>query len=104
MAEYTLSPQAIRDLAELEDFLSEREGEDRALAVIARQHRAMASLTQYPGMGRRRRDLLGAPLAFPVRSWMIFYRPTPDRTGIEIIRVIDGHRDIQLILGWSKRI
>ena len=100
---YVLSEEAIRDLAQLQLFLSEREGSDRALAIIARLHRAMTSLSDYPGMGRRRKDLKGSPLVFPVQSWIIFYRANRDRTGIEIVRVIDGRRDIQHLLGWRKK-
>ncbi len=83
MAEYVLSPKALHDLLNLEKFLTEGESRERALSVIARLHRAMTSLAAYPGIGRKRRDPSGTPLCFPVSSWLIFYRATSDRTGIE---------------------
>lgn len=98
MAGYVLSRAALRDLLDLEDFLTNREGRARALSILARLHRAMTSLADYPGMGRKRADLLGSPLCFPMQSWLIFYRPTPERTGIEIVRVIDARRDIETLL------
>jgi len=68
MAQYVLSPEALRDLSGLEKFLTERESRDRALSVLVRLHRAMTSLADYPGIGRKRGDLSGAPLCFPVSS------------------------------------
>jgi plasmid stabilization system protein ParE len=99
MAEYILSGEAVRDLSELENFLTDREGRNRALAVLARLHRAMSSIAASPGIGRRRHELVGAPQSFAVQSWIIFYRATADRMGVEIIRVIDGRRDIEALLG-----
>jgi len=98
MAQYVLSPEALRDLLGLERFLTSRESHERALSVLARLHRAMTSLADYPGIGRKRGDLSGSPLCFPVSSWLIFYRVTPDRMGVEIIRVLDSRRDITSIL------
>src|SRR5882672_6463201 len=96
---YVLSAEAILDLSELQTFLTEREGMERALTIIARLNRSMAALSEYPGIGPQRRGLTGSPHCYPVQSWMIFYRLTTDRTGIEIVRIIDGRRDIQAILG-----
>ena len=102
MAQYILSAEAVYDLTDLEAFLTEREGAERALTVLARLHRAMTSLADYPGMGRVRRDLIGRPMCYPVQSWIIFYRPTVERTAIEIVRVIDGRRDIDTVIGRSE--
>ena len=98
---YVLSAEAVRDLFELQAFLSEREGEERALTIIARLHRMMTALSEYPGMGRQRGNLQSSPYSHPVQSWMIFYRPTTDRTAIEIVRIIDGRRDLEALLGRS---
>lgn len=98
MAQYVLSPEALRDLSELQSFLTERESSERSFIVLARLHRAMSSLADYPGIGRRRDDLTGSPLCFPVSSWLIFYSVRPDRTGIEIARIIDMRRDINALL------
>lgn len=98
MAQYVLSPEALRDLSELQFFLTERESAERSLTVLARLHRAINSLAEYPGIGRRRDDLVGSPLCFPVSSWLIFYTVRPDRTGIEIVRVLDMRRDINALL------
>jgi plasmid stabilization system protein ParE len=81
---YVLSPEAITDLLDLETFLTEREGRERALTVIARLHRAMTSLSDYPGIGRRRKEFGGGPQSYAVQSWIIFYRPNADRTAVEI--------------------
>ena len=51
------------------------------------------ALARNPGIGRRREDLLPMLRSFPVGSYVIFYRSSP--TGIEVIRVLHGARDIQ---------
>jgi len=103
VAHYLLSGEALRDLLDLEDFLTNRESRERALSVIGRLHRAMTSIADYPGIGRKRRDLAGSPMCFPVQSWLVFYRPTSDRTGVEIVRIIDARRDIEAILARKKQ-
>lgn len=100
---YVLSPEAINDLLDLEAFLTEREGRERALSVIARLHRAMTSLSDYPGIGRRRREFKGEPQSYAVQSWIIFYRPNADLTAIEIIRIIDGRRDLSAVFSGQRR-
>ena len=99
MTHYVLSRAALRDLSSLEEFLVAREGRPRALSVLGRLHRAMISLASYPGIGRRRIDLIGEPMCFSVQSWLIFYRPAADRTGVEIVRIIDARRDIATLMG-----
>jgi toxin ParE1/3/4 len=62
-------------------------------------------LLKFPAMGSTfhsiRPELKGLHV-FPVkgfRSYLLFYRPT--RTGIELIRVLHGARDIPTILGGT---
>jgi toxin ParE1/3/4 len=98
---YVLSAEAVRDILSIEEFIRQRDGGARALRVIARLHRAMLSLSTYPGMGRRRESLADAPLSYAVQSWIIFYRAAQGRQHIEIVRVIDGRRDVDALLGRS---
>ena len=50
-------------------------------------------LSQQPGIGRNRLDLLPDLRRFPVGSYVIFYFPKGD--GIEVVRVFHGARDIE---------
>jgi toxin ParE1/3/4 len=45
-------------------------------------------LAQYPLAGEARPDLAAEVRAFPVGSYVIFYRPSDD--GIEVLRVLHG--------------
>jgi toxin ParE1/3/4 len=75
---------------------------------VARRFRAEAEaaftrLAGMPGMGTRYEaenpafeGLRFFPLASRFKSYLVFYRPTPD--GIEVARVLHGARDIQSIL------
>ena len=51
-----------------------------------------------PGMGHFRSDLAAEPLRFwRVRNYLVVYRS--EKTPIEIVRVLHGARDAQVILG-----
>jgi toxin ParE1/3/4 len=49
-------------------------------------------LAENPRMGRVRRDLHPDLRSFPVGKYVVFYRRIEN--GIEIVRVLSGHRDI----------
>jgi len=49
-------------------------------------------LSEQPGVGRDRSDVLSGLRGFPVGNYVIFYQPVDD--GIEIVRVLHGARDI----------
>lgn len=50
-------------------------------------------LSTQPEMGRRRPELGRELRSFPVKSYVIFYDPTPG--GIFVVRVLHGARDIE---------
>jgi toxin ParE1/3/4 len=43
-------------------------------------------------MGRAREELASELRSFPVRRYVVFYRPLVD--GIEVVRVLHGARDV----------
>ena len=50
-------------------------------------------MLSFPEMGRERPDLGPGLRSFPVGNYIVFYRLVSD--GIEIARVLHGHRDIE---------
>ena len=52
-------------------------------------------LGQYPKMGRDRSDIVPGVRSFPVGNYLIFYREISQ--GVEIIRVLHGARNLDLI-------
>jgi toxin ParE1/3/4 len=93
-------PQAIRDLADIAVYLAEESGnDDIAFRFLDAAETSFAKLAAMPaiGVGREYRD----PELDWIRMWriagfdqyLIFYRPT--ESGVEIIRVIHGKRDVE---------
>ncbi len=91
MSHVRLSHEASRDLEEIEDYIS-RDNPDAAARLILLVREKCALLSQQPGMGRDRSDVLSGLRGFPVGNYVIFYQPVDD--GIEIVRVLHGARDI----------
>ena len=91
MSHVRLSLEASRDLEEIEDYIS-RDNPDAAARLILLVREKCALLSQQPGMGRDRSDVLSGLRGFPVGNYIIFYQPAND--GIEVIRVLHGARDI----------
>jgi plasmid stabilization system protein ParE len=77
---YVLAPQAARDLVEIWRYVkqeSSRETADRVESVIRGK---FVYLAEFPGGGHWRRDLTEAPVRFfSVYSYLIVYRPEPNR-------------------------
>jgi toxin ParE1/3/4 len=51
-------------------------------------------LARSPFIGRDRADLAARLRSFAVGNYVIFYQPLIGNEGVEIVHVIEGHRDI----------
>jgi len=91
MSRVRFSLAACRDLEEIEDYISQ-DNPDAADLLIRLVREKCALLSQQPGMGRDRADVLSGLRGFPVGNYIIFYQPVAD--GIEVVRVLHGARDI----------
>ncbi len=98
MASARFTPLALNDLKEIRDF-------------IAKDKSGIAS--QYMTMLKQKCELLASSLGlgvqieeycklykFPVDSYLIFYRPS--QTGIDVIRILHGNRDIDSIFNSQR--
>ena len=88
-------PRAGFDLIEIWDYIAE-DSETRADAFIDAIDRKFLVLSERPNMGRPRDELAEGLRSFPIGRYVIFYRPILD--GVEIVRVLHGARDLDVIL------
>lgn len=91
MSTYILSDQALRDLDEIVTFIVNR-NPSAVVPFVDAVIECCSRLAQFPGMGRKRYELLPNMRSFPVGDYLLFYQPNP--VGIEIVRVISGYMDL----------
>jgi toxin ParE1/3/4 len=96
----TKKPRAKADLLEHYVFIAEEnlEAADQFLEAAEAAFRKLAAM---PGMGRRWRSdeaRIDAIRVWPIPGWtyLVFYRPTD--TGIEVIRILHGARDVTALI------
>src|SRR4051812_15723746 len=91
-----LTDQAEADLQQIWDFIA-ADSMDSADRLIEQIHAKAQMLAEFPGVGRRREDLLPFLRSYPLGNYVIFYRRVDD--GIDVIRVLHGARNIDRIFG-----
>jgi plasmid stabilization system protein ParE len=95
MEKYELTPEALSDLFEVWNFISQDnlEAADRVEEAI---FRACDLLADSPFIGRVRKDLTPLPVRFwvvhPYSKYLVVYDPEPKP--IQIIRILHGARDL----------
>jgi toxin ParE1/3/4 len=72
---------------------------DRADAFIDRFRATCDSLDSFPEMGKSRANLAPNLRSIVEGNYLIFYRPTS--SGVEIVRVLHGARNLEALLGES---
>ncbi|NBB17283.1 type II toxin-antitoxin system RelE/ParE family toxin [Caulobacter sp. SLTY] len=98
-AEIRFTETAQQELDELGLWITIETGPHAADGVLRRINRALQNLATFPEMGPVRSDLIGSPRTFSLSPWLVLYEPLTDIRGIRILRVLDGRRDIQRLLG-----
>ncbi len=86
--------RAKSDLVEIWDYIAD-DSEARADAFVDMIDQKLQALASSPGMGRARDEIAEGLRSFPVGRYVIFYRPIPE--GVEIVRVLHGSRDIDVL-------
>ena len=92
------SPEAGRDLDEIFLWIAREASEARAIKVIQRLEAKFQMIAEFPGIGRRR-DMAGGLLGASEPPWIILYETLIGRSGVRILRVVDGRRDLPTVLG-----
>ncbi len=105
MPELIVAPAARADLLAQWDYYADEVGRpDLADRFVAQAEVTFKSLARTPGLGRPRRfrsptvkNLHSRKVAdFP--KHLIFYRPLQEERGVEIVRVLHGARDLEVLL------
>ena len=97
MGAYKLTKLAEKDTFEIWAYIAQ-DNVDAADLVLDYLHARCLLLSKIPAMGRLREDFAPNLRVMPVgkNSWrsryLIFYRPA--ELGIEVIRILEGHRNI----------
>ncbi|AUT03050.1 plasmid stabilization protein [Nostoc sp. CENA543] len=98
MKRHIISPEASRDLSDIIDYFAYR-NIDAGERFIDEFEKKCKYLANFPNMGRSysniRVDLRGLPLD----GYVILYRVID--SGIEIVRVVSGYRDLESLFGES---
>lgn len=91
MNQYRVSGEARSDLEEIWLYIAHDnpEAADKYIRAIVSRFPTLASM---PLMGRERPELSAELRSFVVGHHVVFYRPFD--SGIEIVRVLDGVRDL----------
>lgn len=82
---------AQHDLDAIFDYIAD-DNLDAARRFIGLIEEKFILLAASPELGRERSELLDGLRSFPVKRYVIFYRPI--NGGIEIVRILHGSRDI----------
>jgi toxin ParE1/3/4 len=94
MARVVKRPQAEADLDDMWWHIAQDnpDAADRLLDTIDER---CALLAQFPLVGTSRDKLIPGLRSVPVGNYLVFYLPLDD--GIEVVRVLHGARDIDLL-------
>jgi toxin ParE1/3/4 len=89
------TPAAERDLAEIFDYIADASGSPETARRFAASVEAQcANLARLPSvLGRPRPELRSDLRSFPFKGYVIFFRYL-DGDILEIVHIIEGHRDV----------
>ena len=91
MSRITKTARAEQDLEEIWFYVAV-DNVGAADALLDEFENSVRLLATQPKMGRAREELASGLRSFPVRRYVVFYRPLVD--GIEVVRVLLGARDV----------
>ena len=94
--DWTLAPEAERDMDDIWDFGAERWSEDQADAYARDLNGLFTLIAQHPHMASTRPGTPEGVRVHPHRAHLIAYRP--DAGGILIVRVLHGRSDWRRLL------
>ncbi|MCX7045710.1 MAG: type II toxin-antitoxin system RelE/ParE family toxin [Candidatus Sumerlaeota bacterium] len=94
MKSLLLTPAAIRDVENIHDYIA-ADKPQAAIRFIRTLEEKCELLAESPGLGKRRDELARGLRSHAVGNYVIFYRPS--KSGIEVIRILHGGRDIPSI-------
>jgi toxin ParE1/3/4 len=94
-----LSPKALDDLEEIGDYIA-KDNKEAAHSFVSRLRNRCFSLVDNPQIGRNRAQLRPQLRSVTESNYIIFYRCSPGL--VEIVRILNGARDIEKIFEQSE--
>ena|ERR671919_685591 len=101
MPRLVLAPEARHDLREIRDHIA-KENPSAARPVVTRLRDLTRMLAGAPAMGRIRPELGARLRSFVADRYVIFYRPLGEASGIEVVRVLHGARDVDAVFPTDR--
>ncbi|AKG20309.1 type II toxin-antitoxin system RelE/ParE family toxin [Calothrix sp. 336/3] len=92
MKQHIISPEANQDLEEIIDYFTSH-NIDAGERFVDEFNKKCRYLANFPNMGRSYADIKDYLRDLPLEGYIILYRVTD--TGIEILRVVSGYRDLE---------
>jgi toxin ParE1/3/4 len=89
------TPTSRRDYGGIWDYVSEHGSIPAADKLLREFDSALEFLSDFPGAGPARTELLARLRSFPVGNYLIFYRRI--RGGIDLVRLVHGARDLRRV-------
>lgn len=96
MARVTRRPLAEADIFEIWDYIAD-DSMDAADRWVDQLDEKFQLIATQPMMGRAREELETGLRSFPFGRYVIFYMPMG--SGIDVVRVLHGARDIDAVFG-----
>ena len=93
----TILPSAESDLADIWDYIAQNSPDNADRFIDRIFQTCQENLASNPHMGRPREELSPGLRSLILGDYIIFYRPID--SGVEVVRVLHGRRDIEGILG-----
>jgi toxin ParE1/3/4 len=98
MKQHIISPEANQDLEEIIDYFTSR-NIDAGERFVDEFNKKCRYLANFPNMGRSYADIKDYLRGVPIERYIILYRVTD--SGIEILRVVSGYRDLESLFADS---
>jgi toxin ParE1/3/4 len=97
MPRLVVAPEAGRDLRAIRDYIA-KDNPEAARRVILRLRDLARMLAGAPALGRARPEFGHDLRSFVADPYVLFYRIPTGTTGIELVRVLHGARDLDALL------
>lgn len=98
MSRYIITPSASRDLNQIADYFLTRNLEAGEQLFREFNHKCQ-NLAIFPNMGRSYAYIKPLLRGLPLDGYVILYRVLDD--GVEILRIVSGHQDLESLFADS---
>ncbi len=99
MKQHIISPEANQDLEEIIDYFTSR-NLDAGERFVDEFNKKCIYLANFPNMGRSYTEIKDYLRGVPLDGYIMLYRVTG--SGIEILRIVSGYRDLESLFAESN--